>query len=681
MSTYFTLLTATGASAMAASAVSGTPVVLTQVALGDGNGAVPTPTINTTALVHEVYRANITSIVQDTTNPAWFIVELALPPAVGGFYIREFRIDDAYGNAIYVGNCAPEFKPVLADGMTRDSVYRLIVETSNSATINLSIDASITMASREYVDNAINVLDYKQSVRVATTANTALSGLLTIDGVALVAGNRVLVKDNTAASQNGIYTAATGTWLRSTDANTSAKVTAGMLVIVEEGTSYKDTIWLLATNNPITLNSTALTFQQVSGEYVSQAEAEAGISEQLRGWSALRVKQAIEASILQQQPGDLKQFAEYPLPAGWLEMGPKNVSRVTYANLFAKIGTRYGVGDSSTTFGLPTAYSGIDDFVPSSTVIPSVLFDHTITELADGRFIIIGGINATTVQSATYIGTWNASHSGITWVSSTAYPLVIREPTTTLLPDGRIMVVGGYQDPATITAVANVYFGTISGNTITWAAGTAYPIVVCEHTASILDDGRVLITGGRSSSGNVVSNSYFGTISGNTITWAAGTSLPNSIRYDHTVNFLPSPDGRIVLIGGQPAGSAGVTSLSEVYFGSISANVITWVQTTDYPSPIEKHTCTVLPDGRILVIGGSLNATSATAASNCFMGRFSKGGGNIYWDRSLHAPKDISNHAAVYADGKIVITGGTDSSSTVLSSTYFVTKLFNGIKT
>lgn len=299
MSTYFSLLTAVGASAMAAGAAAGTPVLLTQIALGDGNGSVPTPTINTTALVNEVHRANINSITQDATNPAWFIVELIIPPATGGFYIREFRIDDALGNAIYVGNCAPEFKPVLADGMTRDSVYRLIVETSNSATINLLVDPNIVTATHDYVDQAINVLDNKKSVRLATTDNTALSGLLTIDGVALVASDRVLVKNQSSALQNGIYTAAVGAWVRSTDADTSAKVTAGLLVIVEEGTINDDTIWLLMTNNPITLNTTSLYFQQVSGKEVPQAEAEAGTATTLRGWSALRVKQAIAALVVQ----------------------------------------------------------------------------------------------------------------------------------------------------------------------------------------------------------------------------------------------------------------------------------------------------------------------------------------------------------------------------------------------
>lgn len=155
MSTYYTLLTNAGASAMAFGAAHGTPVVLTQVALGDGNGIVPNPTAATAELVHEVYRAPINSITQHDVNPSWYVVELVIPPDVGGFTITEFRVDTAAGTAIYVGNTAPETKPIMPQGMTRDSIYRLIVETSNSAEITLIVDPSIVMATHQSVANDI----------------------------------------------------------------------------------------------------------------------------------------------------------------------------------------------------------------------------------------------------------------------------------------------------------------------------------------------------------------------------------------------------------------------------------------------------------------------------------------------------------------------------------------------
>jgi hypothetical protein len=120
-------------------------------------------------------------------------------------------------------------------------------------------------ATKAYVDATAQGLDVKASCRCATTADLALSGLAAIDGVTPVAGNRVLVKNQSAGAQNGIYVAAAGSWSRATDANTSAKVTGGLFVFVEEGTVNADSGWVLATNDAITLDTTALTFSQFSG--------------------------------------------------------------------------------------------------------------------------------------------------------------------------------------------------------------------------------------------------------------------------------------------------------------------------------------------------------------------------------------------------------------------------------
>lgn len=115
------------------------------------------------------------------------------------------------------------------------------------------------------VDAARNGLDVKLSVRVATTANITLSGPQTIDGVSVVAGDRVLVKNQTTTSQNGIYLCAAGTWTRATDADSDAEVNAGMFTFVEEGTTNADTGWVLSTNQPITVGTTGITFTQFSG--------------------------------------------------------------------------------------------------------------------------------------------------------------------------------------------------------------------------------------------------------------------------------------------------------------------------------------------------------------------------------------------------------------------------------
>jgi hypothetical protein len=115
------------------------------------------------------------------------------------------------------------------------------------------------------VDNARTGLDVKESVRAATTAPITLSNTQTIDGVALAVGNRVLVKDQETASQNGIYIVDSGAWTRALDANTDAKVNPGLFVFVEQGTVNSDSGWILTTDAPITLDTTSLTFAQFSG--------------------------------------------------------------------------------------------------------------------------------------------------------------------------------------------------------------------------------------------------------------------------------------------------------------------------------------------------------------------------------------------------------------------------------
>jgi hypothetical protein len=131
-------------------------------------------------------------------------------------------------------------------------------------------------ATKAYVDASKQGLDVKDSAHAATTANITLSGTQTVDGVVLVAGDRVLVKNQSTAADNGIYVVAAGAWTRADDFNTSAKVTPGAFVFVEEGTSQADSGWVLTTDAPITLGTTPLAFTQFSG--AGQITAGAGLT-------------------------------------------------------------------------------------------------------------------------------------------------------------------------------------------------------------------------------------------------------------------------------------------------------------------------------------------------------------------------------------------------------------------
>lgn len=118
-------------------------------------------------------------------------------------------------------------------------------------------------STKKYVDDRVQGLDPKQSVKVATTANISLIGIQTIDGVLILSGDRVLVKDQSTASTNGIYVASSDAWSRSSDAS-GTNITANMFAFVEQGTIQSDTGWTLSTNDAIVLDTTPLTFTQFS---------------------------------------------------------------------------------------------------------------------------------------------------------------------------------------------------------------------------------------------------------------------------------------------------------------------------------------------------------------------------------------------------------------------------------
>lgn len=158
------------------------------------------------------------------------------------------------------------------------------LDLGNQRIISLADPSTATdAATKQYVDNVVNGLAWKSPVRAATTANITLSGAQTIDGVAVIAGDRVLVKDQSTGSQNGVYVAAAGAWTRATDMDTSAESVANSTVLVQEGTVNGDKSYTLATNAPITLGTTSLTFTQVGGGSGTTYVAGNGLTESPAG--------------------------------------------------------------------------------------------------------------------------------------------------------------------------------------------------------------------------------------------------------------------------------------------------------------------------------------------------------------------------------------------------------------
>ncbi|WP_448091968.1 phage tail protein [Pseudomonas lini] len=269
MADYYTLLTNAGIAYETACKAAGVPIKLSQISVGDGGGAVYNPAATATALKREVWRGPLNALFQDEKNPSWLLAEVTIPPEVGGWYVREAGLWTDTGILYVIVKYPESFKPVLAtSGSGKEFYIRSIFETSNAALVTLLIDDTVVKATRawvaSYVADELAKLDRKQSVRVATTANIVLSGAQTIDGVAVVAGDRVLVKNQTLAKENGLYVVANGAWVRTKDADSSLRVTSGLMVSVEQGTTLADTIWQLVTDGAIVLDTTPLVFQNIT---------------------------------------------------------------------------------------------------------------------------------------------------------------------------------------------------------------------------------------------------------------------------------------------------------------------------------------------------------------------------------------------------------------------------------
>lgn len=245
---------------------------ITHMAVGDANGTDPLPDRLQKVLINERRRAPLNSLAPDPANSAILVAEQVIPADEGGFWVRELGLFDSDGDLVAVANCAPSFKPKLSQGSGRTQTLRMNFVVSSSNNIVLNIDPAVVLATRKYVDDsvasAINRLDAKQSVLVATTAPMVLAGVQEIDGLAVPAGSRVLVKDQVQAKDNGLYLVCAESWVRTVDADSSDKVTPGLLVTVERGTANANTVWQLITDGPIVLGTTPLAFQWAAGQNI-----------------------------------------------------------------------------------------------------------------------------------------------------------------------------------------------------------------------------------------------------------------------------------------------------------------------------------------------------------------------------------------------------------------------------
>ncbi|EFO0449787.1 phage tail protein [Escherichia coli] len=152
---YYAILTNQGAARLANATMLGSKLNLTQMAVGDANGVLPTPDPAQTKLINQKRIAPLNLLSVDPNNQSQIIAEQIIPENEGGFWIREIGLYDDEGVLIAVANCPETYKPQLQEGSGRTQTIRMILVVTNTEAITLKIDPSVVLATRKYVDDEV----------------------------------------------------------------------------------------------------------------------------------------------------------------------------------------------------------------------------------------------------------------------------------------------------------------------------------------------------------------------------------------------------------------------------------------------------------------------------------------------------------------------------------------------
>lgn len=152
---YYAILTNQGAARLANATMLGSKLNLTQMAVGDANGVLPTPDPAQTKLINQKRIAPLNLLSVDPNNQSQIIAEQIIPENEGGFWIREIGLYDDEGVLIAVANSPETYKPQLQEGSGRTQTIRMILVVSNTEAITLKIDPSVVLATRKYVDDEV----------------------------------------------------------------------------------------------------------------------------------------------------------------------------------------------------------------------------------------------------------------------------------------------------------------------------------------------------------------------------------------------------------------------------------------------------------------------------------------------------------------------------------------------
>lgn len=364
---FHTIHTAYGLQRLAQAEAAGRAINLTHAAVGDGNGNPTTPAEGQTQLVRERYRTTLNRVYQDPDDPRAFVAELIIPAAVGGWTMREIGLFDDQGSLFVVGNLPDTYKPLGGEGAYSDATIRVQFLVSNASVVSLSVDPNVAIASHTWVLNtfakALIIPGGTTRQVLAKTGNGDGQYDWTDPTEANVVVRSIEEIQTLAANQTAIALAKT------TTVGLAVYVAGSRLRVNEEWTPTSSTALTLAKSYPA---GTKIVFAQNDpfGTFfdpLMRTQNLADVPDKAAGRQNLDLysRSEVDALITRIPAGSVAYYGGNTAPVGWMKANGAAVSRATYADLFAAIGTFYGPGDGFTTFNLPDLRGefvrGLDD--------------------------------------------------------------------------------------------------------------------------------------------------------------------------------------------------------------------------------------------------------------------------------------------------------------------------------
>jgi hypothetical protein len=356
----------------------------------------------------------------------------------------------------------------------------------------------IDIANRDYVDAVATGLSFKQPATCTTIGNLAsLSGLQTVDGVTLVAGNRVLVKDQTASQNNGIYVAAAGTWARSADANSWDEIVSSYL-FVEQGTVWAGSAWVNTNQRGGTLGTTPITFIQFSNNATYTAGTgltltgfqfsitNTGVTAATKGSASKTVTAAVNAQ------GQLTSLSDQDIAIAATQITSGTIDTARVSGSYSGITGVGTLGDLTVTNIISGSISGN---AATATTAGSATTATTASNLAGGASgsvpyqtasgattMLAAGSNGQVLTLASGVPSWATPTTGtVTSVSGTGTVSGI-SLSGTVTSTGSL-TLGGTLDLSAPPAIGGTTANTVRGTTVTATTGFVGPYLDAANSA------------------------------------------------------------------------------------------------------------------------------------------------------------------------------------------------------